>query len=585
MPRLTPAPRPRRVLVAALACGLTLLPPSTARSAPSPPATSQPAPKASPSETTPAAPQPVPKVSPPASPAPSTAAPALKDGPAIAPPRDLFDLPPARRMDAYGPRPEGVPQLTRAQIVEFGLQNPLVRAADAQVEQLEAVLLKARFAWVPVIKTTTALAPGFQTRCDDLQLSASDTLGNTTPIDFQYCRPPGGVDIDTVRGYFKQLGGASVTLRFNADFVIPLYTFGKITNAKAMARAGVAIAQLGKERARQETILRVYQAHTALLLARESIGILSEAWSVLRDAKKSIEKDLGEGDDADPDATNPDRDPADLLRVELGELELQGRMNAARKIESVALATLWMIAGDAAPPGFDVAERSLEPDSVAGGLKPIDHYRDLGLQARPEAKMAAGLVDLRKAGEKFARSQFLPDLGVVVSAQVAYTPRADPEMRTLYYNDRFNYSRLVLALALNWTLDFHNQAFGLKKVRAERREAEAQREAANLLLALEVERAYRDLLEAEQGMRLTAGAVRKAKQLVVDQQLKSTVGGGNFTDLERALTRWAEWRFKHFESIHAQNVAMATLSRAVGVSLQDPAPDPATNQQSAPLQP
>jgi len=489
-------------------------------------------------------------------------------------------------MDAYGPRPEGVPQLTRAQIVEFGLQNPLVRAADAQVEQLEAVLLKARFAWVPVIKTTTALAPGFQTRCDDLTLAANDTLGNTTPIDFQYCRPPGGVDIDTVRGYFKQLGGASVTLRFNADFVIPVYTFGKITNAKAMARAGVAIAQLGKERARQETILRVYQAHTALLLARESIGILSEAWGVLRDAKKTIEKDLGEGEDADPDATNPDRDPADLLRVELGELELQGRMNAARKIESVALATLWMIAGDAAPPGFDIAERALEPDSVAGGLKTVDHYRDLGLQARPEAKMAAGLVDLRKAGEKFARSQFLPDLGVVVSAQIAHTPRADPEMRTLYYQDRFNYSRLILALALNWTLDFHNQAFGLKKVRAERREAEAQREAANLLLALEVERAYRDLLEAEQGMRLTAGAVRKAKQLVVDQQLKSTVGGGNFTDLERALTRWAEWRFKHFESIHAQNVAMATLSRAVGVSLQDPGRlAPPADQQSAPPQP
>ncbi len=486
-------------------------------------------------------------------------------------------------MDAYGPRPDGVPQLTRAQVVEFGLQNPLVRAADAQIEQLEAVLLKARFSWVPVIKTTTALAPGFQTRCDDLTLAASDTLGNTTPIDFQFCRPPGGVDIDTVRGYFKQLSGASVTLRFNADFVVPIYTFGKIKNGKAMARAGVAIAQLGKERARQETILRVYQAHTALLLARESIGILSEAYSVLRDAKKSIEKELGEGDDADPDATNPDRDPADLLRVELGEIELQSRMNAARKIESVALATLWMIAGDAAPPGFDVKERALEADSVAGGLKPIDHYRDLGLQARPEAKMAAGLVDLRKAGERFARSQFLPDLGVVVSAQVAYTPRADKEMRTLYYNDRFNYSRLVLALALNWTLDFHNQAFGLKKVRAERREAEAQREAANLLLALEVERAYRDLLEAEQGMRLTAGAVKKSKQLVIDQQLKQTVGGGNFTDLERALTRWAEWRFKHFESIHAQNVAMATLSRAVGVSLQDPRPglDPAINSQPA----
>lgn len=566
MPRLTLAPpRPRRFLTVVLACAATLLlPPSAARSAPAPAPASQPA-------AAPATSAPPSTTAPPASePAVPKDSPARTSPPAIAAPRDLFDLPPARRMDAYGPRPEGVPRLSRAQIVEFGLQNPLVRAADAQVEQLEAVLLRARFAWVPVIKTTTALAPGFQTRCDDLTLAASDTLGNTTPVDFQFCRPPGGVDIDTVRGYFKQLSGASVTVRFSADFVVPLYTFGKIKNAKAMARAGVALAQLGKERARQETILRVYQAHTALLLARESIGILGEAWSVLSDAKKTIEKELGEGDDADPDATNPDRDPADLLRVELGALELQGRMNAARKIESVALATLWTIAGDAAPPGFDVAERALEADSVAGGLKPVDHYRDLGLQARPEAKMAAGLVDLRKASEKFARSQFLPDLGVVVSAQVAYTPRADPAMRTLYYNDRFNYSRLVLALALNWNLDFHNQAFGLKKVRAERREAEAQREAANLLLALEVERAYRDLLEAEQGMRLTAGAVKKAKQLVVDQQLKQTVGGGNYTDLERALTRWAEWRFKHFESIHAQNVAMATLSRAVGVSLQEP---------------
>ncbi len=483
---------------------------------------------------------------------------------------DLFDLPPARRMDAYGPRPPDAPKLTRAQIVEYGLQNPLVRAADAQIEQLESVVLLARFAWVPVIKTTTALAPGFQTRCDDVTLQANDAVGNATPIDFQFCRPPGGVDIDTVRGYFQQLSGAGITVRFTADFVVPLYTFGKIQNAKGMARAGVALAQLGKERARQETILRVYQAHTALLLARGSIGILQEAWKVLQDAKKTILHDLGEDDD-DPDDANPDRDPADLLRVELGELQLEERMNSARKIEAVALASLWTIAGEAAPPGFDIAERSLEADAIAGGLRPLEHYRELGLQARPEAKMAGGLVELRKASERFARSQFLPDIGIVASAQIAYSNRADPGMRTLYYQDRFNYSRLILALALNWTLDFHNHAFNLKKVRAERREAEAQREAAFLLLGLEVEKAYRDLLEAERAFSLTAKAIRKSKQLVVDLQLKQTVGGGDFIELERALTRWAEWRFKHFEAIHAQNVAIAALSRSVGVSLQDPA--------------
>ncbi len=522
-----------------------------------------------------AAPAPAPSASPttaaPATPA-TPATPAKPSAPIVAPvpgdsPADLFDLPVARRTDPYGPRPAGIARLSRAQIVEYGLMNPLVRAADAQVEQLEAVLLRARFAWVPVIKTTTALAPGFQTQCDDITLPASDAIGTATPIDFQFCRPAGGVDIDTVKGYFSQLAGAGVTVRFNADFIVPLYTFGKIKNAKAMAKAGVALAQLGKERARQETILRVYQAHTALLLARESIGILNEAHGVLTSAKKQIEKDLGEGEDADPAAENPDRDPADLLRVELGELTLHERMNQARKIEAVALTTLWTIAGDAAPPGFDIAEVALVADRVDGGVMPVDHYRDLGATARPEAKQAAGLVELRKAGEKLTRSQFLPDLGIVVSAQVAYSNKADREMRALYYNDRFNYSRIVLALALNWTLEFHNQAFALKKARAERREAEAQRDAARLLLSLEVEKAYLDLREAERGVQLTTSAVKKAKQLVVDQTLKQTVGGGSFTELERALTRWAEWRFKHFESIHSHNVALATLSRAVGSEL------------------
>ena len=571
-------PRSRLVraasFVAALALAAASAPPAAAAPAPAPAPSASPASPAPSASPAPAAPA---RSASPAAPAPSAskpgAPPVVAPGPGTSP-TDLFHLPPARRNDPYGPRPAGLPKLTRAQIVEYGLQNPLVRVADAQVEQLEATLLRARFAWVPVVKTTTALAPGFQTQCDDVTLPASDAIGTTTPIDFQFCRPAGGVDIDTVKGYFQQLAGAGVTVRFNADFIIPLYTFGKIKSGKAMAQAGVALAQLGKERARQETILRVYQAHTALLLARESIGILHEANGVLVDAKKQIEKDLGEGDDADPDATNPDRDPADLLRVELGELTLHERMNQARKIESVALATLWTIAGDAAPPGFDIAETQLVADRVQGGLQQIDHYRDLGLTARPEAKQAAGLVELRKAGEKFARSQFLPDLGIVVSAQVAYSNKADREMRALYYNDRYNYSRIVMALALNWTLDFHNQAFNLKKVRAERREAEAQRDAARLLLGLEVEKAYQDVREAERGVQLTGTAVKKAKALVVDQTLKQTVGGGSFVDLERALTRWAEWRFKHFESIHTHNVALASLSRAVGSDLAEPTDRP-----------
>ncbi|MCY1062468.1 TolC family protein [Nannocystis sp. SCPEA4] len=516
-----------------------------------------------------AAPPPAP--APAAAPAPSTTS--KQTGPKSQPPPSPdqpFNLPVAARTDAYGPRPPGVPELTREQIVQYGLQNPLVKAADAQIEQMEATLLRARFSWVPVIKTTTALAPGVYTRCKDVQLQ---TVGDAEPVDFQYCRPAGedgakdDFDVDTIGGYFRQLKEAGIAFRFGADFIIPLFTSGKIKHGKEMAQAGVALAQLAKERTRQETVLRVHQAHTALLLARESLAILDEAWKVVQEAKGQILVDLGETEDADVDDTNPDRDPADLPRVELGELTLMERALEARKIESVALATLWTIAGEAAPVGFDIAERALVTDSVDGGLRELSHYREMGEQQRPEAKMAAGLVELRKAGEKFARSQFLPDFGIAVSVQISYMNQADRNMKALYYFDRFNYNRVIFAFAMNWNLDFHNSYFGLKKARAERREAEHQREAARYLLGLEVEKAYRDLQHADKSVKLTEQATKKAKQLVVDQQVKQTVGGGNFAELEKALTRWAEWRFKQFEAIHAHNVALAGLSRAVGTAL------------------
>ncbi|MCY0994668.1 TolC family protein [Nannocystis sp. ILAH1] len=519
---------------------------------------------------------PAPGASPPAPVSSTTSKPT---GPKSQPPPSPdqpFNLPTAARTDAYGPRPPGLPELTREQIVAYGLQNPLVKAADAQIEQMESTLLRAKFSWVPVIKTTTALAPGVYTRCQDVKL---ETTAGGDPIDFQYCSPAGAngtdiVDVDTISGYFRQLKEAGIAVRFGADFIIPLFTSGKIKSGKEMAAAGVALARLNKERTRQETVLRVYQAHTALLLARESLSILDEAWKVVQEAKGQIMVDLGETEDADPDESNPDRDPADLPRVELGELTLMERALEARKIEAVALATLWTIAGEAAPVGFDIAERALVTDGIDGGLRELPHYRDLGAQQRPEAKMAAGLVELRKAGEKFARSQFLPDFGIAVSVQISYMNQADRNMKALYYFDRYNYNRVIFAFAMNWNLDFHNSYFGLKKARAERREAEHQREAARYLLGLEVEKAYRDLQHADRSVKLTEQATRKAKQLVVDQQVKQTVGGGNFAELEKALTRWAEWRFKQFEAIHAHNVALAALSRAVGTSL-GASPNPA----------
>lgn len=493
--------------------------------------------------------------------------------------RALFEMPAARRDDSYGPRPAGVPALSREQIVRYALDNPYVRAADEHIEAMQALLLTARFAWVPIVKTSAVLTPGAAIECDDITLQGEDG-----PFSFQYCRAAGDpasgagkpADLQTISGYFDRIAQAGIAFRLSADFVAPITTFGKIVNYKRLAKVGVEIAEYQKLAAQQETVLRIYQAHAALLLARESIGILQEAWKVLQQEREKIQVDLGLGPDGEPsfdadlDDLNPDRDPDDLLRLELGEIELASRMREARLIESKALATLWAIAGNAAPQGFDVAEKQLEADTVEGGLADLDHYRSLALKNRPEAKLADGGVKARKVQEKIARTNFLPDLGAVVRLGYGYANAATPEMRTLYYTGRLNYSNVYFGLALSWDLDFHNDAFALKKARAERREAEYKREAAQRLLLLEVEEAYRAVLDAEQQLRFAELARDKSWKLVVSEQTSATIGAGDFDDLTKALKQWAEFEFQCFESVMKRNTALARLSRAVGAPLTAP---------------
>ncbi len=493
--------------------------------------------------------------------------------------RALFEIPPSTRDDAYGPRPAGVPALSREQIIRYALDNPYVRAADQHIEAMEALLLTAKFAWVPVIRTSAVLTPGAAIECDDISLQ-----GENGPFSFQYCRAAGDpangggkpADLQTISGYFNRIAQAGVAVRLNAEFVAPITTFGKIVNYKRLAKVGVEIAEIQKLAAQQETVLRIYEAHAALLLTRESIDILQEAWKILQQERTKIETDLGLGPDgepafdADPASLNLDRDPADLIRLELGEIELASRMREARLLESKALATLWAIAGNAAPQGFDVAEKHLRADVVEGGLAELDHYRALALENRPEARLADGGVKARKVQEKIARTNFLPDLGAVVRLGYGYANAATPEMRTLYYTGRLNYSNVYLGLALSWNLDFHNDAFALKKARADRREAEFKRDAAKRLLMLEVEEAYRAVLDAEHQLRFAETARDKAWKLVVSEQTSESIGVSDFDKLSKALKQWAEFEFQRFEAVMKRNTAVARLSRAVGAPLTAP---------------
>lgn len=492
---------------------------------------------------------------------------------APAPARDLgsaFDLPVAHRDDPYGPRPPGIAKLSLEEIQRFARENPYIAAADANVEAMRHRVKKAKFAWVPIVDMTLGLSPGVNIKCDDVQVQTVSAPRDFT--DFQFCRPGSdpNLDVQTAKGYFQQLGRAGVRFQMQFDTIIPIYTFGKIKNTRKAAEAALAMTRFQRDAAAQEIVVRVQQAYMTLLLARASKDILFEAKEVVDRAHKRVTKDLGgdpEDFDADPSDSDPGRDPDDLLKVELSAFELEELMREALKVESLALSALWALAGSAAPRGFDVADAPLVAVQLDGGVQSLAHYKRLARESRPEAKAAAAGVMARRAQERLARSNFLPDLGVSLSVALARTNAADPGMNTLYYQDAYNFSRVTAALALRWRFDFHNDAFDLVAARADVRSAENQRAAAELLLGREVEESYAEMIETAEVARLRDQSRKRAWQLVISQEQKETVGGGSTAELLRQLEKWYRLRFSQVEAIANHNIAAAKLSRAVGVPL------------------
>lgn len=505
---------------------------------------------------------------------PSAPPPSPKAAEATAPGlSSAFDVVADDRLDPYGRRPRDVARLSLDQIVAYALDNPAIESAEEEVTAMRAQLRKAQFAWVPVVETNTLLSPGVNIRCDDVTLD--DGAGG---FDFQYCRSrdDNAFDVNTIDGYFAQLADAGVRFEFRADMVIPITTFGKIRNTRKLAEVGVALKELKKDQVEQETVLRVQQAYAALLLARDTIDILREAKGIVDKAESRVEKDLGGDDDdwdAEPGGGNDLRDPDDLIKVKLAAIELEQLMRQALNVESYALSALWALAGDAAPPGFDLQANSLLPMDLEGGLqRPVD-YKQMAIARRPEARMASAAIKARQFQEKVARANFLPDLGIAVSAGIARSNAVDQDMSQLYYQDGFNWTRFSAALAMRWRWDFHFKTFDLQAARANTRAAMRQEEAAALLLGLDVQQAYGDLVQAKHLVETYDEAVDLSWRLVVSGQQKDSVGGGNATDLLRNLEKWYKRRFDYAQAIYSYNDAVARLSRAVGTPLgREPKP-------------
>ncbi|HSC87623.1 MAG TPA: TolC family protein [Polyangiaceae bacterium] len=331
--------------------------------------------------------------------------------------------------------------------------------------------------------------------------------------------------------------------------VVPLWTFGKISNLWSAAESNVQVGKHDVRKERNAIRLEVRKAYFGLLLARDSILLLNDARGQLNQHREKLQADVdaGEGDDIG------------LLKVQMNSAELDARASEAQKMEGIALAGLRFFTGSQQE--IDVPDEPLR--RVPHELGPVARYLEAARLYRPEVNMVRAGVSARRAQLAVEEAKFFPDIGIGMAAKVVRAAEIT-DQRNPFAFDPANYAYYTAGLAMRWKLDFLPQSARISRAEAELEEMRATERYALGGVAVEVEKAFAEAEDARRRLEAWTRATHYAKQWLIKVQQGMELGLFEGSDIVEPAKEYAMKKFSEMAATYDYNVAVSQLAVATG---------------------
>ena len=340
-----------------------------------------------------------------------------------------------------------------------------------------------------------------------------------------------------------------VAWRVGIDGIVPLWTFGKITNLWDAASANVRVHEHDVDRERDAVRLDVRKAFFGLRFARDAQHLLVEV-------KKELEKAETRAAAA---AEKDDGDPIELAQVQTISAEIEARESEATRFERAALAGLRFYTG--------IATCDIDPNVPLGPPRhPLGHvtrYLTAARLYRPEVQMARAGIDARTAQVKLAQSQLYPDVGLLLTAGISAAPEIANVLNP-YVADPGNYFHYGAALVFQWKLDFLPAAARVRFADAQLEEMRATEQLALGGVGTEVEIAYDEVIDWKKRTEAYGKAVSAAKRWLLMVSQGIDVGTKESKDVIEPAKSYALNKVSQLNAMYEYNLAMARLAKATG---------------------
>jgi outer membrane protein TolC len=412
----------------------------------------------------------------------------------------------------------------------------------------------------PEVKSTTfdvEAMLGKKEQADGSRWPQITTLGVIGPSPEAERRDPSGLSEQLKSLNVREGSVNSVFGRADILLIQPIYTFGLISNLRAAADHGVKAQKAGVDKTATEVALRVREAYTGLHLFKELKSLLADMHEQLLKAAERQEVLLEGGFASEQD----------LFKLRTFQGELEKNLNLANRGIAIAKEALRVWTGMDTNTDVDTAE-----DKLALELKdvpPVDVFMEDAKAKRPEFTQLREGIQAKKALVEAERAKAWPMVFFGIQGSFAYAPNRDRILNNAFVQDPLRHAYIGPVLGLKYDTDFGIASGRVREAMAEVGKLEALQSHATEGIALQVQRAYGELMEARQNVAALDRAFENAKKWVVTALANFDLGIGETKDLADAVLAMAKTRADYFQAVFNYQMGIARLENAAGRDVEE----------------
>jgi len=416
------------------------------------------------------------------------------------------------------------PVLTLEQAIDTAIRNnPGLKAADAQVQAADAVVLRSASAFLPKV-TLSETWSRTENPLNALGTKVNQELVTQTDFSPDTINHP-----DPISNYNTRL-----------SVVQPLFNGGKEYLGREQAKLGHEASIQDRARTRQETTFNVIKAYYGLLLAREYHKVALQSVETTAATMKLAEARYKAGAVLQ----------SDLLRATVQFAEMKEMLTRAENNVKLAKAGLNYAMGVPQQTEYAVDDVLTAQDMNSD----LDQLISKALTQRPDV-LSLGLNRKNaEAGVKQARTDYVPTLNLMGQVDWNSDKVAGDEAR----------SWAVMAV-LQWNLfDGLVTTSRVREATATAGKVRAQEEQMQAGVQLQVRQAYYDLTSSRDRIAATASSIREAEEGLRIVQKRYEGGMTTFVDVLGAENALLRARTNALQALYDNNRAHAELKLAAG---------------------